>query len=580
MDVHLLVYDLSRGLARQMSQSMLGFHLDAVYHTSIQLNGREYVYDGGIVDIKPGSSHLGQPLERIFLGRTELPMEVIEEFLDSLRPIFTVEAYDLWKHNCNNFSDSFSQFLLGKGIPDHIIKMPDAVLNSPFGRMLMPQLNQTINSNRQNGSILGIQNNSATNEYNSAPQSAGYQPKVNVVHSSQELDVALDSTKKSCAVVLFTSATCPPCRTIAPVFDELSAEAGDKATFIKVDVSQLTPLPEKSYPRATPTFVTYLHGEKENEWAGADPAALRGNVQLLLQMAWPRHPHESLSLPHFSNPNAQPVLYSKVPPLSKLLAKMGPTATEPAVQGVKQFIETRDQQGPAAAILPNLGRLSEFLRKSIQSLPTEVLFTIVDLFRCALVDARFSGYFAEEKNHQTVLAILGFVNSHSDCPYALRLVTLQMTCNLFSTTLYPEEILRNESLRAPIIQLISSSFLDDNHNNVRVAASSLMFNLALTSNKARRERSGDVLPEGDSVELAASVLEAIGQEESSPEALHGMLLALGNLIYCTPPDSEVSDLLRTMDAEDAILAKKKQFPNEKLVIEVGSELLGKGLRRP
>lgn len=92
MDVHLLVYDLSRGLARQMSQSMLGFHLDAIYHTSIQLNGREYVYDGGIVAITPGSSHLGQPMERVFLGKTELPMVVIEEFLESLRPIFTVEV--------------------------------------------------------------------------------------------------------------------------------------------------------------------------------------------------------------------------------------------------------------------------------------------------------------------------------------------------------------------------------------------------------------------------------------------------------------------------------------------------------
>ncbi|KAF6843803.1 kinesin motor domain-containing protein [Colletotrichum musicola] len=560
MDVHLLVYDLSRGLARQMSQGMLGFHLDAIYHTSILLNGREYVYDGGIVDIVPGSSHLGQPMERIYLGKTELPMEVIEEFLDSLRPIFTVESYDLWKHNCNNFSDSLAQFLLGKGIPEHIVKMPDAVLNSPLGRMLMPQLNQTINSNRQNGSILGIQNNAATNGYGSAPQPTRNQSHVKVVSSSHELDVALESAKKSCAVVLFTSATCPPCKVIAPVFDELSSEAAGKASFIKVDVAQLTPLPEKNYPRATPTFVTYLHGEKENEWAGADPAALRGNVQLLLQMAWPRHPHESLNLPSFSSPNSRPVLYAKVPPLSKLLAKMGPTANEPAIQELKAFIEARDQQGPAAAVLPHLGPVSDFVKKSIAALPVEILFTIVDLFRCALVDARFSGYFAEEKGHETVLTILNHVNSHSNCPYALRLVTLQMACNFFSTPLFPEEILRNEALRAPIIQLISSSFLDDSHNNVRVSASSLMFNLALASNKARREQKEDGLPEGDSVELVASVLEAIGQEESSPEALQGMLLALGNLVYCMPPDSEVADLLRTMDAGDAILAKKVNKP--------------------
>jgi hypothetical protein len=92
MDVQLLVYDLSRGLARQMSQGILGFQLDAIYHTSIELNGKEYVYDGGIIAIRPGSSHLGQPLERIHLGKTNLPIDVIEEFLDSLRPIFTVEV--------------------------------------------------------------------------------------------------------------------------------------------------------------------------------------------------------------------------------------------------------------------------------------------------------------------------------------------------------------------------------------------------------------------------------------------------------------------------------------------------------
>ena len=92
MDVHLLVYDLSRGLARDMSMGLLGFQLDAIYHTSIQLNGREYVYDGGIVSIVPGSSHLGRPMQQIPLGKTQLPMDVVDEYLDSLRPIFTAEV--------------------------------------------------------------------------------------------------------------------------------------------------------------------------------------------------------------------------------------------------------------------------------------------------------------------------------------------------------------------------------------------------------------------------------------------------------------------------------------------------------
>lgn len=92
MDVHLLVYDLSQGLARQMSMGLLGFQVDAIYHTSIELDGREYVYDGSVVAINPGSSHLGRPMQRQLLGKTELPMEVIEPYLDSLKEIYTVQV--------------------------------------------------------------------------------------------------------------------------------------------------------------------------------------------------------------------------------------------------------------------------------------------------------------------------------------------------------------------------------------------------------------------------------------------------------------------------------------------------------
>lgn len=103
MDVHLLVYDLSGGLARRMSRDLLGFHLEAIYHTSIKLNGHEYVYDGNVVAIIPGTSHLGRPLQEIYLGKTQLPMTVIEEYLDSLREIYTVEVR-LIRLSCSHLS--------------------------------------------------------------------------------------------------------------------------------------------------------------------------------------------------------------------------------------------------------------------------------------------------------------------------------------------------------------------------------------------------------------------------------------------------------------------------------------------
>lgn len=40
------------------------------------------------------------------------------------------------------------------------------------------------------------------------------------------------------------------------------------------------------------------------------------------------------------------------------------------------------------------------------------------------------------------------------CRQAGRPVSLQMGCNLFSTPLFPDGILRTDALRAPIIQLI------------------------------------------------------------------------------------------------------------------------------
>src|SRR5262249_45712197 len=161
-----------------------------------------------------------------------------------------------------------------------------------------------------------------------------------------------------------------------------------------------------------------------------------------------------------TNPHLKPILYTKVPPLPKLLAKMGPAANNEPVRGVARFVETRSKDGPAQAHLPDIAAFTTFVRGSVQSLPSDLIFTVVDLVRCGLVDPRFSGYLAKEKEHQTVVSLIGHVNSLPDCPYALRLVTLQMVCNLFSSPLYPDQILGQEKLRSPITQLVSASLLN------------------------------------------------------------------------------------------------------------------------
>ena len=92
MEVQLYVYDLSNGIARNLSFALLGIQIDAVYHTSIVMNGLEYVYDGGLKTVAAGKTHLGSPLQVVDLGTTNLPMDIIMEYLDSLKEIFTAEV--------------------------------------------------------------------------------------------------------------------------------------------------------------------------------------------------------------------------------------------------------------------------------------------------------------------------------------------------------------------------------------------------------------------------------------------------------------------------------------------------------
>ncbi|TVY19891.1 Desumoylating isopeptidase 1 [Lachnellula arida] len=574
MDIQLYVYDLSQGLASQLSFILLGTYIDAIYHTSIVMGGIEYTYDGGIKTTKPANTALGKPKNIIDLGKTELPMEVIMEYLESLKEVYTFEAYDLWSHNCNNFTNDFATFLLGKGIPDYITNIPQKVLDTDFGRALKPQIDQMVKRNheKRNG-FLGI------GEAITAPKT--HEKLVASVRrptTVAELDKVLLEARKSCVVVFFSSAECAPCKKLYPLYDQLAAEYAHKAVLIRVDLARSFDISTKYQIRSTPSFITFLHGAEENRWSSSASSTLIQNIQLLVQMAWPPHSHESLSLPALHALNTRPVLFGKVPPLGKLKTKMGPAAEDRAVSGVLNFVAARASEGAAEATLPDLNAFRTFLRSASSKLPIEVMFTIVDLLRVALVDPRFSGWFAEEHNHTTIELLLSSINTLKDCPYSLRLVALQMACNLFSTPLYPPHILECPALRAPIVQLITTSLLDDKHHNVRVAAASLSFNIASANCKIRADEHREALPEGDQIELAASLLEAIQVEEASPEALKGFLLAFGYLIYCAPKNGELVDLLKSMDAQGTILSKTKIFPDEQLIRDIGEELLGKGLR--
>ncbi|XP_056153167.1 desumoylating isopeptidase 1b isoform X2 [Lampris incognitus] len=132
--VRLYVYDLSRGMARQLSPLMLGKQLDGVWHTAIVVHGEEFFYGGG-------GTQLGEPNSIVDLGFTEVTEEIFMEYLSSLgESSYRGDRYHLFEHNCNTFSNEVAQFLTGNKIPSYITDLPSEVLSTPFGQALRPFL--------------------------------------------------------------------------------------------------------------------------------------------------------------------------------------------------------------------------------------------------------------------------------------------------------------------------------------------------------------------------------------------------------------------------------------------------------
>ncbi|KAJ6139261.1 hypothetical protein N7471_005747 [Penicillium samsonianum] len=589
MDVSLYVYDLSKGLARMYSLALTGTQMDAIYHTSIVLNGIEYYFGQGIQTAAPGSTHHGRPMEVVKLGTTELPNEVIEEYLGSLATIYTPESYDLFLHNCNNFTQDLAMFLVGKSIPDHIINLPRTFLETPFGQMMKPQIENALKGVTQGtgtGPAPGPSAQPTTvRAVPPAPQPVPHPGAgtVRIVSSLSQLQSELSGASHSCAVIFFTSSTCPPCKAVYPTYDQLAAEAGERGTLIKVDIGVARDVGMKYSVRSTPTFMTFLRGQKLDQWSGATPAKLVGNVRMLLEMAHPAHPHRQLRLPSLQREVTTFVMYKKVPPLEKLLQKL-PIAFKEG-HGVAQVIEfvklRHSTTGPVADIrVPDLHTFATTLTSAYSKLPSGSHFAVVDLVRLLLLDPRASGYFAEEAQHATLLTLLAPLSQDdlTSCPYNLRIVALQLACNLFSTPLYPEQLTSSSSpLRETCLRLATNSLLDS-QTSLRVVAASFAYNLASFNHNARFDGKPDPLSEEDQVELTASLLEAVSRENESVEALHGLLFALGLLVYEAPMDGSLIDLCRAMGVAETISEKMKveAVHKEPLLKEI-RELFGKGL---
>ena len=83
-EVKLRHYDLSNGMARQMSPLLLGRLVETIPHTAVEVFGLEWFYGGGVQSL-PSRQVVQvygfEPVEVISLGRTDKTKEELLRFL-------------------------------------------------------------------------------------------------------------------------------------------------------------------------------------------------------------------------------------------------------------------------------------------------------------------------------------------------------------------------------------------------------------------------------------------------------------------------------------------------------------------
>ncbi|KAF9354804.1 hypothetical protein BGX26_007351 [Mortierella sp. AD094] len=569
--VTLFVYDLSQGMARTMSLGFIG--------RQIVVFGREFYYGQGIMSAIPGTTMHGQPMERVDMGDTEIPQEVFMEFMDNMRETYTADAYHLLDNNCNNFSNDVCQLLVGRTIPSHITSLPADFLNTPFGQTMRPMIEGMFGPSRHAASPQPSQPSTAPGAFSSTGSPApltGTGSSAASVPYMTDLDQLRSTIQNNTAtVVYFTSATCPPCRIIMPIFDELVLAKGQQIKGVKVDVGMAQAIGRAYEIRSTPTFAFFLRGEKFSQFSGADQAELRSSIDLLVYSAHPAHPHALLSLDQYKGLSGTPILFHSLDNLDAVFAKL--KSFLPAENGLSEaetkqldkiyaWLKKRADAKTNKTAEPTLGELGATWKPLIGKiqglLPYENQFPLLDIIRMLILHNRVAEVYAKDGNLTLVNMFKAVADQGNEGSKPAALMTLRVACNTFSSPLLGTYVL-SSAARESTKQLLVTTLLSP-VDQQRQTAASLAFDIGVKIAESRSKATDTITPslsggpledleEDWNMECLSAIAAAI-EKENSEEIIHRLVASVANFIF-KEESYAGAVLMNTLELPEALDAK-------------------------
>lgn len=589
--VKLYAYDLSNGLARSMSLGWTGRQFEAIWHTSVVYDNQVEIFFGqGITTCSPGQSHHGKPLKIMDLGSTMIDPQTLMEYIDGLRQTWTADVYHLLERNCNHFSNELVGFLNGASVPDYILNLPQEFLATPLGASMRPMIEQMfrgtnpVPSGHQLPTAPSVQ--TPAHLLADVASSAYSRPTdLHLVSCSTVTAFDKELTQHHCVVANFTNERgCPPCRVIAPIYEELarkyhSTPTGSNAhhghqhkakdiKFIKVDTATSMELSQRFQIRATPTFKFFINKKEVGEMKGANQTELETQINLMVYTAYPPHSHLKLKLPKIKALSPSPILYPQVfnfdKALNKLLESFPQDGNSPR-EVIKQTFEW--------VVIPFLSKKTDlnspdrFLQwarattQVLDSLGSSDSFPALDFLRLAVLREEYVDqlFICPPESNPLYEAIRVGTSQGQEGgtlarPFSLTL--LRLISNALGSPKLAEQMMEMETKNQMLLLRFVVGRLLDGDVDVQVLASGVFYGLVSrwASNRVEwvgpQHTSEAGVEEEWEIESMSALIESLDREaknaEPNPEMTYRLIATIGKLIYLSPSSASLTTLLESL----------------------------------